>query len=101
MYVGHPRRQLGGGRAKGDLDQTGPLYRRNLQPINVGINEVRGHFQKRRVYVRRLAAHRLQGWAYQLPTPAYRYGPTWPLHRHLTHLLITLAALGTGTRPGE
>ena len=45
MHVGHPRRQLGVRRAKGDLDQTGTLYRCNLQPVDVGINEVGGNLR--------------------------------------------------------
>src|SRR5712691_6724908 len=101
MHVGHPRGQLGVRCAKGDLDQTGPLYRRNLQPVNVGIKEVRGNLQEGRVYLRRITTSRLQGWANQLPAPAYRYCPTRRFHRHLTHPLLTLATLGTGTRPGQ
>src|SRR5215813_8728105 len=93
MHVGHLRRQLGVGRAKGDLDQTGTLYRRNLQAVDVGINEVRGNLQKRRVHVRRRTANRLQGWAHQLSAPAYRYGLTRLLHRYLAHPLVTLATL--------
>src|SRR5262249_54259929 len=76
-------------------------YRRNLQAVDVGINEVRGNLQKRRVHVRRRTANRLQGWAHQLSAPAYRYGLTRLLHRYLAHPLVTLATLRTGTRPGE
>src|SRR4030095_14442541 len=101
MHVGYPRRQLGVGRAKGDLDQTSTLYRRNLQPVNVGINEIRGNLQKRCIHLRWLSVNRLQGWANQLPAPAYKYCSTRCFHRHRAHRLVTLTTLETSIRPGE